>query len=107
MLDALSSSLSAALRAQKTAPAFVGNTPAATATASTPDDFTSMLTQMIGDTSDKLRKAEATAIAGIQGKTSVQEVVETVMAADQSLQAAIAVRDKITNAYLELSRMNI
>jgi flagellar hook-basal body complex protein FliE len=34
-------------------------------------------------------------------------VVEAVLGAEQTLQAAIAVRDKITAAYLELSRMNI
>jgi flagellar hook-basal body complex protein FliE len=107
MLDALSSTLSALTRTQAKAPAFLGNTPAVTPAASTPDDFTSMLSQMFTNTTEKLNKAEATSISAIQGKASVQEVVETVMAADQSLQAAIAVRDKITNAYLELSRMNI
>lgn len=107
MLDALSSTLSAVARTQAKTPAFLGNTPAATPSVATPDDFTSMLTQMITSTTEKLNKAETTAVAGIQGKASVQEVVQTVMAADQSLQAAIAVRDKITNAYLELSRMTI
>jgi flagellar hook-basal body complex protein FliE len=34
-------------------------------------------------------------------------VVEAVMTAEQTLQGAIAVRDKVVAAYLELSRMQI
>jgi flagellar hook-basal body complex protein FliE len=37
----------------------------------------------------------------------VQQVVEAVMAAEQALQSAIAVRDKVVSAYLEISRMQI
>ena len=41
----------------------------------------------------------------MQGKASVQQVVEAVMSAEQTLQSAIAIRDKVVAAYLELSRM--
>jgi flagellar hook-basal body complex protein FliE len=34
-------------------------------------------------------------------------VVEAVMAAEQSLQASLAVRDKVVQSYLEISRMQI
>lgn len=107
MVDPLSSLLSTTARAQSTAPAFLGNVQKTKAAVATPDDFSDMLTQMIGDTANTLRNAENKSIAGIQGKATVQEVVEAVMAADQSLQAAVAVRDKVTAAYLELSRMTI
>lgn len=107
MLSQISSLLSTPTRAQPTAPAFLGNVQAPAPAAATPNDFTDMLSQMIGDTTQSLRKAESVSMAGIQGNATVQEVVETVMAADQSLQAAIAVRDKVTAAYLELSRMSI
>ena len=39
------------------------------------------------------------------GKASVQQVVEAVMSAEQTLQGAIAIRDKVVAAYLEISRM--
>lgn len=70
-------------------------------------DFTSMLSRMAADTVDTLKGAEAVSVAGIKDKASVQQVVESVMAAEQSLQTAIAVRDKVVSAYLEISRMAI
>jgi len=79
-------------------------TPAVTESGS---DFTSMLARMAADTSDTLKAAESVSVAGIKDKASVQQVVESVMAAEQSLQTAIAVRDKVVAAYLEISRMAI
>ena len=35
------------------------------------------------------------------------EVADAVMSAEQSLQAAVAIRDKIISAYMEISRMAI
>jgi flagellar hook-basal body complex protein FliE len=72
-----------------------------------PADFGSVLTQVANDTVSKLKGAEATSITGIQGNASVQQVVESVMDAQTSLQTAIAVRDKVVSAYQELSRMSI
>ncbi|MBN8995449.1 MAG: flagellar hook-basal body complex protein FliE [Rhizobiales bacterium] len=54
-----------------------------------------------------MKAGEATAISGITGNTSVQKVVESVMQAEQALQTAIAVRDKMVSAYQEISRMAI
>ena len=70
-------------------------------------DFTSMLSRMAGDTVDTLKSAEAVSVAGIRDKASVQQVVDAVMAAEQSLQTAITVRDKVVSAYMEISRMAI
>ena len=70
-------------------------------------DFSSMIGAALGDLSERLRSAEAVSISGIRGHASTQQVVEQVMAAEQSLQMAIAVRDKIVSAYLEISRMPI
>ena len=61
---------------------------------------------MVG-TAQQLKDAEAMAVAGVRGEAPLQKVVEEVMAAEQSLQAAIAVRDKVVAAYLEISRMAI
>jgi len=70
-------------------------------------DFGAALGKLITEAADVVRSAEATSILGVKGQASVQEVVESVLAAEQTLQAAIAIRDKVTAAYLELSRMAI
>jgi flagellar hook-basal body complex protein FliE len=77
--------------------------PAATAGVS----FTDVLAQMTGNPMDALKSGEAMSIAGIQGKVSVQQVVQSIMTAEESLQAAIAIRDKVVSAYQEISRMSI
>ena len=70
-------------------------------------DFASMLGSAITDFGNKLRQAEAVSIGGVKGTASMQDVVEHVMSAEQSLQAVIAVRDKVVSAYQEISRMAI
>ena len=70
-------------------------------------DFGAMLSQMASNAANVVRNAEATSIAGIQGTATVQQVVESVMSAEQTLQGAVAIRDKVVGAYLELSRMQI
>lgn len=56
---------------------------------------------------DNLKAAETTSMNGILGKAGVREVVESVMTADQTLQTAMAFRDKIVSAYLEVVKMPI
>ena len=58
-------------------------------------------------TIDKMNGAEAISIEALQGNAGPREVADAVMAAELSLQTAIAVRDKIVSAYLEISRMAI
>jgi flagellar hook-basal body complex protein FliE len=70
-------------------------------------EFATVLAGFSADTVQMLKGAEATATAGVQGRASVQQVVEAVMAAEQQLQAAIAIRDKVVSAYLEISRTAI
>ncbi|QFU18197.1 flagellar hook-basal body complex protein FliE [Microvirga thermotolerans] len=70
-------------------------------------DFGDIMVQVAANAAQTLRAGEAAAIAGIQGKASVQQVVEAVMSAEQALQTAIAIRDKVVAAYQEISRMAI
>lgn len=70
-------------------------------------EFGSVLANLITGTIDTVKASEATSAAGVRGQASVQQVVEAVMAAEQSLQSSLAVRDKIVQAYLEISRMQI
>ncbi len=69
--------------------------------------FAAALSDIASQTATTLRQAEQLSIAGIQGQADTREVVDAVMSAEQSLQAAIAIRDKIVTAYLEVSRMGI
>jgi flagellar hook-basal body complex protein FliE len=75
----------------------------------TPDgsDFASMLTSLAANTVEAIRGGETAAAAGLAGTMPIQDVVDKVMAAEQALSTAIAVRDKIVAAYLEVSRMQI
>jgi flagellar hook-basal body complex protein FliE len=61
----------------------------------------------VGEVISNLKAGEAAAISGLQGQTSVQNVVESVMTAERSLQTAISVRDKLVSAYQSISRMAI
>ena len=46
-------------------------------------------------------------IQALKGDADTREVVDAVMSAEQALQTAIAIRDKVVSAYLEISRMGI
>lgn len=70
-------------------------------------DFSTVLEKLLTNAIDTLKAGEAVSLKGIKGQASVQEVVEAVMAAEQTLQAGIAIRDKVVSAYLEISRMAI
>ncbi|HEX7075271.1 MAG TPA: flagellar hook-basal body complex protein FliE [Hyphomicrobiaceae bacterium] len=71
------------------------------------EDFGSVLGETLGRTVAQLENAEKLSIQALRGDAEIREVVDAVMAAEQTLQAAIAIRDKIVTAYLEISRMSI
>ncbi|KFB09195.1 flagellar hook-basal body complex protein FliE [Nitratireductor basaltis] len=77
------------------------------ATAPAGEAFSTMLSNFATSTVSKLEGAELMSVKAIQGEADTREVVDAVMSAEQSLQAAIAIRDKIVTAYLEVSRMAI
>ena len=72
-----------------------------------PTDFGSLLGKMTLEAISTLKSGEQTAVAGVRGQATTQQVVEAVMAAEQTLQASIAIRDKVVASYLEISRMTI
>ena len=80
-----------------------GTVPAATGQPS----FDNVLSQLAGSVSGKLENAEAVSMKSMTGDVPTRDVVNAVMDAEQSLQTAIAIRDKIVQAYLEISRMPI
>lgn len=69
--------------------------------------FGAMLAETVGRTVGKLEGAEQVSVRALQGEADTREVVDAVMSAEQALQAAVAIRDKIVTAYLEISRMAI
>ena len=100
-----------------TAPAFIGEprhasapvatTPNPVQTEPLPTDFGTVLGRMTLEAISTLKQGEETAVAGVRGQATTQQVVEAVMASEQTLQASIAIRDKVVSAYLEISRMTI
>lgn len=83
----------------------IGASAASAATAR--PSFGQVLADVASGAVNTMKAGEATAISGITGNASVQKVVESVMQAEQALQTAIAVRDKLVSAYQEISRMAI
>ena len=54
-----------------------------------------------------IRQAEQISLQALAGEADVRDVTDAVMSAEQSLNAAVAIRDKIVTAFLEISRMQI
>jgi flagellar hook-basal body complex protein FliE len=92
-------------RAASAAP--VRGAQAAASSEAQPLDFGAVLAEAALNAANVLKAGEAASVAGIRGQASVQQVVEAVMAAEQTLQSSIAIRDKVVSAYLEISRMQI
>lgn len=69
--------------------------------------FASVLSDMASRTVETMSHAEQVSIKALQGDADAREVADAVMSAEQSLQAAVAIRDKIISAYMEISRMAI
>lgn len=81
--------------------------PSAAGAADAAGSFATLLSKAAEQTIDSLSTAEQVSVQAIQGQVDTRTVVDAVMSAEQSLQAAIAIRDKIVTAYLEVSRMAI
>lgn len=101
MIDAISAlrTPSAAAPGAAAPAVAVGPTPGA--------GFADVLAEVSNNAISKLERGEAVALGGIEGKASVQQVVEAIMSAEQTLQTALAIRDKVVSAYQEVSRMSI
>ncbi len=69
------------------------------------DDFATVLKEATGAVIDSMREGERQSAAGIAGKANLAEVVNAVNNADVALQTAMAVRDRMVNAYQEILRM--
>jgi flagellar hook-basal body complex protein FliE len=70
-------------------------------------NFAEVLGNMATDTMNSIKGAESMSFNAIQGKANTREVVDAVLEAQQSLQTAIALRDKVVTAYLDITKMQI
>jgi flagellar hook-basal body complex protein FliE len=82
-------------------------TPAGAAAPAQGPSFDQALAQVIGSAVDTLQTGEAVAIQGVEGAAAPMKVVESVMAAQRSLQTVLSIRDKAVSAYQEIARMAI
>jgi flagellar hook-basal body complex protein FliE len=90
------------------APALTPSGPAtATEAVDAAGSFASVLSDLASRTVGTLERAEGVSVQGLQGQADTREVVDAVMSAEQALTAAVAIRDKIVSAYMEISRMAI
>ncbi|MBR0850637.1 flagellar hook-basal body complex protein FliE [Bradyrhizobium diazoefficiens] len=109
MIEAISSkaisAAQAAIRATETQIATPAAPPAVQSTGEV--GFDSVMKQVTTDAIGTLKAGEAASISAIQGKESTRRVVEALMSAEQALQTAVAVRDKVVQAYQEVVRMSI
>ena len=81
--------------------------PAAAAAPAEGPSFEQALAHVIGSAVDTLKTGEAVAIQGVEGAAAPMKVVESVMAAQRSLETVLAIRDKAVSAYQEIARMAI
>jgi flagellar hook-basal body complex protein FliE len=80
---------------------------AKTAAAANGSDFGAMMQKLSKDAVDNVKQAETMSVDGLSGKADIQAVVQSVMSAQESLQTALAIRDKAVAAFQEVSRMSI
>jgi len=70
-------------------------------------NFASLLKQAAGDVGDALKQGEAASLQAVTGKPDLAQVAAAVNNAEIALQAVIAVRDRVIQAYQDISKMPI
>lgn len=83
--------------------------PQLTGAAGTPGagSFAETLKAMGEDAVTNLKVAEGQSLAAVRGEVPTRDVVDSIMNAERTLQTAVAIRDKLVTAYLEIARMQI
>lgn len=85
-----------------------GTTAAATSVVrQTGPSFAETLQNVAQGTLGELQGAERVSLQALSGEADIRDVTDAVMSAEQKLQTAISIRDKIVTAFLEVSRMQI
>lgn len=69
--------------------------------------FGSVLTRAIQGVADTGHKADAESMKAIAGQGSVTDLAAAVTRAELALQTAVTIRDRVVQAYQDVSRMSI
>lgn len=77
------------------------------ATAAADAGFGAFIDQQVTRAVDTVQRSERVSLAAIAGKASTQEVVQSVIAAEMTIQTVVAIRDKMVQAYQDIMRMPI
>lgn len=70
-------------------------------------NFAALLKDAVADTAASLNAGEAAAADVAKGEASLVDVVTAISAAEASLETALAVRNRVIEAYQEIMRMPI
>jgi flagellar hook-basal body complex protein FliE len=70
-------------------------------------NFSDFLSGALKDSIDTIRQGEKAATAQVQGKANLVDVVNSVNAAEITLDTVVAVRDKVVAAYQSIMNMSI
>ena len=70
-------------------------------------NFSDFLSGAIKDSINTIRQGEQAATAQVQGKANLVDVVQSVNAAELTLDTVVAVRDKVVAAYQSIMNMPI
>ncbi|RCL03174.1 MAG: flagellar hook-basal body complex protein FliE [Candidatus Tokpelaia sp. JSC189] len=72
------------------------------------ESFDQILSGIAGVAISRLRAADMISMRKMSGEdVAIRDVVNSIMDAEQALNTSIAIRDKIVQSYLEISRMQI
>lgn len=71
------------------------------------DGFADMVKQAAQGTIESLKQGEAATLQAATGKADLGQVVMAVSNAEVTLQTAVAVRDRVIQAYMDIIRMPI
>ncbi len=71
------------------------------------DGFADLVKQAAQSTVAGLKQGEAATLQAVAGKADISQVVTAVTNAEVTLQTAVAVRDRVIQAYLDIIRMPI
>jgi flagellar hook-basal body complex protein FliE len=80
---------------------------AARETGASGPSFADVLKEAVAGVVDSGRKSDAQAVAMASGKANVMDVVTAVAEADVALSTLVSVRDKVIQAYEDISKMAI
>lgn len=69
--------------------------------------FARFAAEVASEAASTLVSADHAAVQGVNGQASLQDVVGKLMAAERTLQTAIALRDRFVASLQEISRMQI